>query len=377
MSTQGQPVDAKPLTVGEQAASGAFVTRSGSRLLLNGKPFRFAGANVDYLVLANDGFAHLGDRIGSATDCYHPSKSMVDDALATVVKMNGTVVRVWSAGCQGTALSIEPELGEFNERALQQLDYVVDSARRHGLRLVLPFCDNWDFYVGGVKQFSKWRGGREFYSDPGCKADYKQYVSTLINRRNSISGLRYADDPTIMCWETGNELEPPVEWESEMAGYIKSLDKNHLTLMCRNNANVFDAKWLAIPDVDIYQAHYYFVHGPCLYWAATRHAALVTAAGKAFIIGEFGWDARNFTIGKLKEGLREVEHNRLISGDLYWSLRGHKENGEFMAVPGAGGDWWALYYPGRTTSATNVEADMKERVRMLSDHAAVMTGMRE
>ena len=373
MTTQAQLADVKPLPSIEKATNSAFVTRSGSKLLVNGKVFRFAGANADYLVLANDEFAHLGEKTGSATNSYYPSKLMIDDAFNTVVKMNGTVVRVWSAGCQGTALSIEPELGKFNERALQQLDYVIFSANRHGLRLILPFCDNWDFYVGGVKQFSKWRGGKNFYSDPDCKADYKAYVATLVNRKNSITGVCYKDDPTILCWETGNELEPPLEWESEMAAYIKSIDRNHLTLMTRNNINILDQKWFSIPDVDIYQAHYYRVHGPALYWAATKHAAAATSADKVFIIGEYGWDGRNFTLEQLKESLREVEKNPAISGDLYWSLRGRKDDGDFMAVPGAGGEWWALYYPGRTSSTLNKAADMKARVRILSKHAAVMT----
>jgi hypothetical protein len=43
-----------------------------------------------------------------------------------------------------------------------------------------------------------------------------------------------------------------------------------------------------------------------------------------------------------------------------------------MAVPGAGGEWWALYYPGRTTGPLNTEEDMKVRVRILSEHGAVM-----
>ena len=46
--------------------------------------------------------------------------------------------------------------------------------------------------------------------------------------------------------------------------------------------------------------------------------------------------------------------------------------GGFPAVPGAGGEWWALYYPGRTTGSLNTEEDMKVRVRILSDHAAAM-----
>jgi len=304
---------------------------------------------------------------------YYTSKWMIDDAFDTLVKMNGTVARVWSAGCQGSLLSIEPELGKFNERALQQLDYVLDSARRHGIRLVLPFCDNWDYYVGGVKQFSKWRGGKGFYGDP-VKGDYKAYVATVVNRTNSITGVAYKDDPFILCWEPGNELSSTPEWESEIADFIKSLDSRHMVLLSHYNfgspKGAIGKEWLAIPKVDIYQKHYYRVHN--LPWDAANDAAVVASADKAFIIGEYGWDRTNFSIDQLKEALREVETLPGISGDLFWALRGRKDNLGFMEVPGAGGDWWALYYPGRTTGRSNTEADMRERVRILSDHALML-----
>lgn len=171
----------------------SFVTRSNGKLVVDGKTFRFSGANLDWLVLANDEFAHLGNNLGTATNSYYPSRWMIDDAFATLVKMNGTVARVWSVGCQGSPLSVQPEPGKFNERALQQVDYVLDSAKRHGIRLVMTLCDNWDFYTGGRQQFLKWRGitdHSKFWVDPGCKADYKAYPGRTTGSLNTEEDMK-------------------------------------------------------------------------------------------------------------------------------------------------------------------------------------------
>jgi len=92
-----------------------------------------------------------------------------------------------------------------------------------------------------------------------------------------------------------------------------------------------------------------------------------------FVVDEFGWDRSNVPVAELKSRLGAILADPNIAGDLFWALRGRKDNGEFMAVPGAGGEWWALYYPGRTTP-NNAEDDMRVRVRILSEHAAAMTG---
>src|SRR5579859_516037 len=54
-----------------------FVTRSGSQLLLNGQPFRFAGPNIYWLGLAEG--TGSGTCLGGA--CGYPSQFQVDDAL--------------------------------------------------------------------------------------------------------------------------------------------------------------------------------------------------------------------------------------------------------------------------------------------------------
>ena len=53
------------------------------------------------------------------------------------------------------------------ENGLQHLDYVVASAKRHGVRLVIPFVNNWASF-GGMDQYVRWAGGTyhsDFYTD--------------------------------------------------------------------------------------------------------------------------------------------------------------------------------------------------------------------
>ena len=40
---------------------------------------------------------------------------------------------------------------------------------------------------------------------PMCRSAFKTYVKKIVNRRNSITGVLYRDDPTIMAWDLANE----------------------------------------------------------------------------------------------------------------------------------------------------------------------------
>ena len=134
--------------------------------MLNGKPFRFAGANLDNLNLASNRYSLIVSITGKI-DAYYPSHWAIDDAFETLHKMGGTVARVYSAGTQGSPLAIEPELGVFNEDAFKQLDYVIKSAADHRIRLDLCLVSQQDFYVGGRDVFSHWRGNMNFFEEPG------------------------------------------------------------------------------------------------------------------------------------------------------------------------------------------------------------------
>ncbi len=341
--------------------------------MLNGKPFRFAGANLDNLNLASNRYSLIVSITGKI-DAYYPSHWAIDDAFETLHKMGGTVARVYSAGTQGSPLAIEPELGVFNEDAFKQLDYVIKSAADHRIRLDLCLVSQQDFYVGGRDVFSHWRGNMNFFEEP-VVSDFEQFIEEVVTRRNSITGVAYKDDPTILAWETNNEIsDSPVAWESHIVSYIKKLDPNHLVINGNNayHGNLTPER-LAEKDADIYVAHYYEHWTET--WNIATDAGAVTKAGKVFIVEEFGWDRSNCTVAELKQHLGQVEKNPDVAGDMFWALRARQEPGKLFPVPGEGGEWWALYYDGLYTGENSAE-DMHARALILENHIKKMTAAR-
>ncbi len=58
--------------------------------------------------------------------------------------------------------------------------------------------------------------------------DFKQYVASILNHVNTYTGIAYKNDPQFWPGSWGSELQAPLAWEKDMAGYIKSIDGNHL-----------------------------------------------------------------------------------------------------------------------------------------------------
>lgn len=45
----------------------------------------------------------------------------------------------------------------------------------------------------------------DFYTDERVKLIYRHNVCRLVNRVNSLTGVKYRDDPTIFSWDLINE----------------------------------------------------------------------------------------------------------------------------------------------------------------------------
>lgn len=349
------PAPAEPMP----APVTGFVVRSGTQLLLDGKPFRFAGPNIYWLGLAE------------VPNVHYPSGFEVQDALATARLMGATVVRAHSLGYStGCALCIEPARGQFNETALRHVDFALKTARDEGIRLILPLTDNSHYAAGGKRDYTTWRGladERAFYSDPLVVADFEEFISVIANRVNTYTGVAYKDDPTILAWETGNELDAPVGWVDMISTYLKQLDPHHL---------VVDGNWgrnqltddLPLPNCDIYSIHGYPMSVADLTVAAKQTAA----ANKVFLLGEFGWNNQN-KYGQpagdpLDAYLAAIEAQPVIAGDLYWDLYPHDdENGYVQHNDEPGVNAFTLHYPGDTQ-------DMRARAALLRAHAYRMQG---
>jgi mannan endo-1,4-beta-mannosidase len=333
-------------------AGSAFVTRSGSFLWLNGSKFRFSGANIYWLGLQEDPVVS------------YPSHFRVDDALATAEMMGATVVRSHTLGVSvGCSLCVEPALGKFNQAALQHIDYAIQSAHNHGIKLIIPLTDNWHYYHGGKHTFTDWRGlsdENQFYSNPQVISDFEQYISVILNHVNSYTGIAYKNDPTILAWETGNELSAPSNWVQTMANYIKGIDSHHLIM--DGNSESADGSSNFLPDLhistlDLYTGHYY----PPSISAFERQVQQVLGAGKVFIAGEYDWNTNDGDA--LVRFLLAVEHSE-AAGDLYWALFPHNDTYGFVQHK----EHFTLHYPGDTP-------DMRSRVRLLCIHAYAMQNL--
>lgn len=62
---------------------------------------------------------------------------------------------------------------------------------------------------GGMQQYVAWANTtgvvQQFYTDPSIQAMYKDYVTAIVLRKNSLTGTVYRDDPAILAWDIANE----------------------------------------------------------------------------------------------------------------------------------------------------------------------------
>ena len=176
-----------------------------------------------------------------------------ENAVKTIKAMGGNVTRSYTIPVyngQNSATAYVTGVDEngqltFNEDALNSLDHLLDACNRHGIRLIIPLVDHWH-WIGGMDGYV-WLAGEadgtptqsgfqdwawEFYSSEKCMDYFKQMITHLLNRTNSVTGVKYMDDPAILCWETGNEVgnrsqdeldEVLSKWTNEVANHIRSI----------------------------------------------------------------------------------------------------------------------------------------------------------
>jgi mannan endo-1,4-beta-mannosidase len=345
---------------GTHAAGNEFVKRAGAELRVQGKTFHFAGTNNYYLP--------------------YSSTLMVDDVLATAAAQGFDVVRTWGFmdqpknGVQFQSWDSAAGAPAFNDgpTGLQHLDYVIAKAGQLGLRLVIPFTNNWGDF-GGMDQYVNWRadstgssGPRyhdSFYTDPVIRQWYKAYVGHLLNRVNTITGVKYKDDPTIMTWELGNEprclgglpASPTCNtttllgWADEMSSYIKGIDKNHLVSVgdegfycispsdpdwTRNCGEGVDTVAFAkLKTIDVMSFHLYpdsWGKASTPQWAVdwiTSHFAAARDVGKPAMLGEFGLKDDTGTRNPAYKTWLDAVVGSHGAGALYWILSGHQDDG--------------------------------------------------
>lgn len=338
------------------APSSGFVQRDGTRLTLGGKPFRFAGPNTYWLGL-DENVGGIDPSAPAAVD--YPTYFRIRDGLTTAKAMGATAVRAHTLGVStGTPKALEPELGRYNAAAFAPIDYAIAEAGRQGLKLIIPLTDNWQYYHGSRYDYLRWLGlstdddGALFYTDPDARAAYQRFVKQLVQHRNPYTGLRYVDDPTIMAWELGNELNGmTAEWVQANAAYVKKLAPKQLVAAGKQFG--VDPAVLSARDVDISDSHYY----PPTAAGIRADAKTVTDAGKVYIAGEFGSGSAT------DELLTAVADDPNVSGATYWSLFPHADHYGYVQHD----DGFTLHHPGDSDT-------MREHVAALTRFASAMSG---
>ncbi|MBI4535843.1 MAG: T9SS type A sorting domain-containing protein, partial [Ignavibacteriae bacterium] len=78
-------------------------------------------------------------------------------------------------------------------------------------------------------------GHDSFYTDSLIRSWYKSYISMILQRVNTYSGIPYRNEPSIFGWELANEPRSSdrsagivTQWVEELSHHVKSLDTNHL-----------------------------------------------------------------------------------------------------------------------------------------------------
>ncbi len=256
------------LALAPAADGDGFVRVEGTRFVLDGKPYRFAGANFWY-------GAYLGaeDGVGNRERL----RAELDQLQAAGIDNLRVLAMSEASGFRrGVRPAIMTAPGEYDQRLLQGLDVLLDEMGKRDMKAVLYLNNFWQ-WSGGMSQYVSWFTGEplsdpdrtgdwnafmdysaRFYAIPGAQALYRDAIRTVIGRTNSVNGRRYVDDPTVMSWQLANEPRPGSDargaanfagyrqWVHDTAGYIRGLAPKQLVSTGSEGA------WGSLRDDDLF-----------------------------------------------------------------------------------------------------------------------------
>jgi mannan endo-1,4-beta-mannosidase len=331
-----------------------FITTDETKFSIDGKPFRFVGANVAIMYREED-------------------RERMPETLREVAKDGVKVIRVWAHG-EGGEDSVVRSLGgdkddwprkhpfrfapdQWNEEAFVHLDNVIAEAAKNKIYVQLCLV-NWWRDTGGVTQYLKWAGiddaaddkspygvnvekAMQFYSNEQTRKWYKAHVEKLVTRKNTLTGVLYKDDPTIMAWELMNEGQAPTArwnerkvWVEEMSAFIRSLDEHHLiTPGVWGYRNAIERRaWIEehkLINIDFADVHNYprddldsFVDSPnALKEFLANRSAAAYEIGKPLVMGEFGMGRdgyQNYSEADWYRAFFEHSARLGVAGAMYW-----------------------------------------------------------
>ncbi len=329
-----------------------FVTVKKAKLFDGEKEFRFLSYNVPTLNYVEDNMEF------EQTNPYGlPSEFELRDVFKTLNQVGGNVVRAYTIPVRNTkfpkkSVTYVEGPGQFNEQAFKSMDTMLALASEYKIRVIIPLVNNWE-WMGGRPNYAKFRNKDkdEFWTDPELITDFKKTIEYVLNRTNSVTGIKYKNDKTIMAWESGNELQNPDHWAIDIAKYVKNVDNNHLFIdgfFAIHGGDDYESVFIEEysinePAIDIISTHHYEPTSQKMI-ANLKKTVDIVGGKKPLLIGEFGFIG---TSG-MNQVLDYVIKEKKIAGGLIWSLRRHNEKGGFYqhTEPFGGGLYRAYHWPG-------------------------------
>uniref|UniRef100_A0A0D9W0Y5 mannan endo-1,4-beta-mannosidase n=1 Tax=Leersia perrieri TaxID=77586 RepID=A0A0D9W0Y5_9ORYZ len=218
-----------PAAAGGDGDVGGMVGVEGTRFVVDGgsggkRTVYFSGFNAYWLMMMASDPARRG---------------AVVTAFRQAAAHGLNLARTW-AFSDGGDQPLQSSPGVYNEAMFQGLDFVIAEARRHGIYLLLCLTNNFNDF-GGKRQYVRWAADAgvqnltsadHFFTNPLVKSYYKNHVKKVLTRVNTVTGVAYKDDPTILAWELMNEPRCDADptgvtvqaWVEEMAPYVKRID---------------------------------------------------------------------------------------------------------------------------------------------------------
>ncbi len=409
-------------TDAEAGVPNGFAYTQGTRFMLDGSPFYYAGTNCYYLTFK--------------------SQEAVDSVFKDAEAMGLKVIRVWGnldVGVKtGTTDSegkpvftnnndgpgekdgiyfqyFDKDLGKpvINEGkdGLQKLDYALYQAEKHGIKLLITFTNYWDAF-GGMGQYVKWAEELgitglkkdDFYTNETLKGWYKDYVNGLLNHTNQYTGRKLKDEPSVFAWELANEPRCNTDaqckdnilynWAKEMSEYVKSVDSNHMVALgdegfynkpygyyneyTTSNYAFYGAegvdfeKLMTIDTLDFGTPHLYLDQWGMKHTGTGQddllwfkiHGETCAELGKPVILEEFGLTNRTIRDSEYEQWFEVLEGNVYetveYAGTNYWMIASYIDGALYPDY-----DQYTVYGPEGT--------DTESTRQLIIKHAANMT----
>jgi len=288
-------------------AAAQRVAVDGARFVVEGEPMHVTGANVAVM----HGAAHRA-----------AARATLEAAAAD----GANVVRVWALGeyPAGAPDSVQPYAFRVGtdgwvEASFAHLDAVLAHAGALDLRVIVVLANRWGDF-GGTTQYLRWAGHAPdarslsplalsaFWECGACEESYRAHVRRVVSRTNTVTGVAYADDPTIFAFELMNEAEAAgvrgeaamLEWMRRQAALVHDLaprtlvSAGHIGYSRLGDRDLF-RRVCALDGIDYCDSHAYPLrHGRVRTiaglerWIDDRVQLAQHVVGKPLLFGEVG-----------------------------------------------------------------------------------------